>query len=103
MTKAKDFFPDLSASALKALRENLGLSQAQFATVLGFKDGGRTVRAWECGHREGYTFKPTGTATAAIHYVTALHAAADALGRGCQTEALKILDGALVPLAAVVK
>lgn len=58
-----------SAAGLRKIREDLGLSQAEFASALGFgRNGARTIWQWE--NDDGY--KPTGLAWAAIRYLAGL-------------------------------
>ena len=61
-----------AGSKLRVVREELGLSQAEFAEALSLSDprgnGAQFVRKWETGERP-----PSGTAIAAIRYLCALH------------------------------
>lgn len=53
-------------ATLRQIREGLGLSQAEFATILGFRpNGAQTVRRWETED----DFKPTNTLWQAIRYL----------------------------------
>lgn len=67
-----------SPAVLRALREELGLSQNELAMALGLgRDGARIVRSWEAGYWKGDPFTPTGPAWAAFRYLVAIKKATD--------------------------
>lgn len=85
-------------SALREMRENLGLSQAELAEALGFASGGeRTIRSWEKGERDGKPFEPTGLAWAAFRYLDILVTVYEEL----PASALRSRIGAVLPGCAV--
>lgn len=66
---------DMNPEQLRALRKDLALSQSELGDMLGFADPGRSVRAWECGERNGKPRAPSPTACRALRYLLAVRAA----------------------------
>lgn len=87
----------VNAKEVSALRERLNVTQALLADAIGLseKDGGRVVRAWEKGMRNGKPYNPSGTAIKAMEFLEAIHKAKDCLADGDQLEASRILVAVL--------
>ncbi len=84
----------MSGEQMRGIRESLGLSVSEFAEALSlaepYTNGSLFVRRWESSSGQ-----PSGTATAAIKYLRAIHEAVTHLGQGDATAAQHVLEAAL--------
>lgn len=87
-----------SPAVIRIMREWLGLSQSQLATLLGFSDanGDRTIYAFEIGTRNGTAFAPTPSIAKLMRALVAARLADNLITTGRHDDAQTILRN-LVP------